>query len=713
MLIISNGFSASIQGIHNSGTGVLLHNVQVQHCPQACEFAGADTATWTTYHGFDELSLCDDTVLFTFNVHATTSDSLFKACSTATTGPRMQAGAYHGLVDNNITDAPTPDLIRQTISPDQSGILSTSSHNGSCGALPQQTTLQMDTRWSGTGTSSSNHVSIALSHLESYFRNSVGCGKALIFARSSVDVVVGAFVGGDVAKSTAADLLGDQAEILSKSFQGNLPARYAALTANPSSGNDSAFRTFFDTRFALSMDTSGDLSSVQTFFLDYIVNLNRGADFQQLGGAGSSKEVSVTVLASAVSSNVTVSSHQIEARALCRDIQVVKDDICPTLATKCGISGADFTKYNSKTPNLCSTLKANQYVCCSSGDLPDHTPQPGSDGICASYQVQPLDGCKVIADSFGINITRILEVNQRTWGFRGCGDGMLQKGQIICVSKGDPPMPAQDPTAICGPQVVGSQRPSSWNDVAKLNPCLLNACCDAWGQCGTTKEFCTISNIGGVPGTAEPGTNGCISKCGTEIVGNNDPPTTFARVGYFEGFNNERECLNMDITQMNLKKYTHVHFAFATISNVYTVSMTDAVKEQFEKMVQLDAQGAKKILSFGGWSFSTAHDTSPIFAQGVSSANRELFASNVVQFLIDKKLDGLDFDWEYPGATDIEGATPGSPQDGLNYYKFLQSVKNKLPSGKTLSIALPASYWVSNVSLRTACRALLTLCPVV
>jgi chitinase len=55
---------------------------------------------------------------------------------------------------------------------------------------------------------------------------------------------------------------------------------------------------------------------------------------------------------------------------------------------------------------------------------------------------------------------------------------------------------------------------------------------------------------------------------------------------------------------------------------------------------------AKKILSFGGWSFSTDYDTSPIFATGVSDANRELFATNVVQFLKDNKLDGLDFDWE-------------------------------------------------------------------
>lgn len=110
------------------------------------------------------------------------------------------------------------------------------------------------------------------------------------------------------------------------------------------------------------------------------------------------------------------------------------------------------------------------------------------------------------------------------------------------------------------------------------------------------------------------------------------------------------------------------------------------------RMVKMDTT-AKKILSFGGWSFSTDHDTSPIFASGVSDSNRELFATNVVQFLKDNKLDGLDFDWEYPGATDIEGSVPGSPTDGLNYLKFLKSVKGQLPSGKTLSIALPASYW--------------------
>jgi hypothetical protein len=40
--------------------------------------------------------------------------------------------------------------------------------------------------------------------------------------------------------------------------------------------------------------------------------------------------------------------------------------------------------------------------------------------------------------------------------------------------------------------------------------------------------------------------------------------------------------------------------------------------------------GSKKIVSFGGWSFSTDGDTFPIFRQGVTDAQRQAFANSVV-----------------------------------------------------------------------------------
>lgn len=61
--------------------------------------------------------------------------------------------------------------------------------------------------------------------------------------------------------------------------------------------------------------------------------------------------------------------------------------------------------------------------------------------------------------------------------------------------------------------------------------------------------------------------------------------------------------------------------------------------------------------------------------------------------MINNNLDGVDFDWEYPGAPDIPGIPPGSKEDGPNYLAFLQQLRAVLPAGKTISIAAPASYW--------------------
>lgn len=72
-------------------------------------------------------------------------------------------------------------------------------------------------------------------------------------------------------------------------------------------------------------------------------------------------------------------------------------------------------------------------------------------------------------------------------------------------------------------------------------------------------------------------------------------------------------------------------------------------------------------------------------------------------------LDGVDFDWEYPGVSPVSSRSsihanmrqaqdiPGIPADSLysgpNYFEFLKLVKSQLNSGETVSIAAPASYW--------------------
>lgn len=93
-----------------------------------------------------------------------------------------------------------------------------------------------------------------------------------------------------------------------------------------------------------------------------------------------------------------------------------------------------------------------------------------------------------------------------------------------------------------------------------------------------------------------------------------------------------------------------------------------------------------------GWAFSTENTTYNVFRQAVTSKNRESFATNVASFIKEWDLDGVDFDWEYPGEPDIPSIPEGNDDDGENYSSFLSTLRKKLPN-KSISVAAPASYW--------------------
>ncbi|KAM3578188.1 hypothetical protein VKS41_009385 [Umbelopsis sp. WA50703] len=73
--------------------------------------------------------------------------------------------------------------------------------------------------------------------------------------------------------------------------------------------------------------------------------------------------------------------------------------------------------------------------------------------------------------------------------------------------------------------------------------------------------------------------------------------------------------------------------------------------------------------------------------------NPDKYVNALVAFAESNNLDGIDIDWEYPGATDIPGIIPGLPSDGSDYLAFLKMLRARLPSSKSISIAAPASYW--------------------
>ncbi|KAJ5538484.1 hypothetical protein N7494_007963 [Penicillium frequentans] len=378
------------------------------------------------------------------------------------------------------------------------------------------------------------------------------------------------------------------------------------------------------------------------------------------------------------------------ARSFSHIKSLVSGDSCASLVTECGITAAELTEYNTAS-DLCSTLTLGQYICCSAGTLPDLAPSMYSNGTCYTYNVQSGDTCSAIAEDYTITVDDIDTYNSDTWGWYGCDD--LQEGQNICLSNGTSPYPVALANAVCGPQVpgtnfTGTDGPDDW---AALNSCPLNACCDVWGQCGTTPEYCndTLASTG-APGTAAEGSEGCISNCGTAITNDAVAPSSYSAIGYYEVSSMSRPCLQMNAFSIDVTKYTHVHFAFGNITSNFSLSVEGAV-EQFGYFQKLE--DVKRIISFGGWAFSTDADTYMIFREGVTEANRDTLITNVVDFISNNDLDGVDFDWEYPGEPDIPGIPAGSSDDGDNYLAFLKGLRDALPDDKTISIAAPASYW--------------------
>jgi chitinase len=97
---------------------------------------------------------------------------------------------------------------------------------------------------------------------------------------------------------------------------------------------------------------------------------------------------------------------------------------------------------------------------------------------------------------------------------------------------------------------------------------------------------------------------------------------------------------------------THINLAFASIDvSAFTIipmddSTTTEVFQNFANIKSLRPD-IQAFVSVGGWSFSDNDTkTQPLLGDiAASAANRELFANNVVAFLNQYGLDGIDIDW--------------------------------------------------------------------
>ncbi|KAJ9223629.1 CAZyme family GH18 [Paecilomyces variotii] len=211
--------------------------------------------------------------------------------------------------------------------------------------------------------------------------------------------------------------------------------------------------------------------------------------------------------------------------------------------------------------------------------------------------------------------------------------------------------------------------------------CPLNVCCSQYGFCGTTSEFC---------GT------GCQSDCTQPSP---DVPASSVQnrvVGYWEAWNSNSPCGTMSPGQIPATILTHLNVAFGSISADFDLTtMPDVSAAIYQNVGNLKSKNPdlNSIISVCGWDLTDAGPTQEIFTSMVSSIeNRATFIQNGIAWLGQYGYDGIDFDWEYPGAGDR-----GSRQeDGVNYALLLQELCTAIDAcGKDyiVTFTAPTSYW--------------------
>ncbi|KAL6712340.1 hypothetical protein ACN47E_000217 [Coniothyrium glycines] len=654
-----------------------------QHdCPLTCSDY-ANIHSWTPYFSVERLQRCEEPMLLQFSITQLLDDPKTTVLLRGCTLDKQESEIRE---DAKPVDNPKKD---------ENLVASSLETAPACFAKGNEATRDLSIFAEDRG--NSTEVSKVLEGFKKFFDAEDNCDENVVFAYYK-KTVASIYVGDGYGKGSAASLLnavksvgtGSNSTVAQICSNGGLSGGALGLFIDGSGDLVAAQKAAAKWSKGECVDTKGS-STAQ--------NLLHVKTWEIAGGNGTASNSTLpafnsTNLKMVRSANSNV---QLQPRAECRYITVVAGDGCDSLVSKCGISAADFYKYNPKS-NLCSTLRGGDYVCCSAGDA--HTdpkpdpPKQGADGTCATHLIVQGDDCDKLSKQYGVAISDIEKWNKgRTWAWTQCKDMLL--GYNMCLSDGATPLPPPQQGAECGPLVPGTVQPTNKSaSIADLNPCPLKACCSNWGFCGPFPEHCDIhAPEGGGPGAKLPEfRTTCVSNCGNEIKKNGGPPAAFQRIGYYESWNMGRDCLWLKSKNSNTDgTYTHIHWGFIEIDSSSWKPVIVDKHQQWADFKKL--KDVKKIISFGGWAYSTEAATYNIIRNAIIN-NRETFATNIVQFLNDEGLDGVDIDWEYPGAPDIMvGGSPiGQKSDGQAYLRFLTVLKQKAGT-KSVSIAAPASYW--------------------
>ncbi|KAF4336894.1 bacteriodes thetaiotaomicron symbiotic chitinase, partial [Fusarium beomiforme] len=235
-------------------------------------------------------------------------------------------------------------------------------------------------------------------------------------------------------------------------------------------------------------------------------------------------------------------------------------------------------------------------------------------------------------------------------------------------------------------------------------PCSNKACCGEDGWCGYGPKYCGTGCQSHCDAKAECGRyakdpgQGCPLNSNCETPKPNVAPSNPQKVviGYWEAWNMDKPCGTMSPGEIPVELLTHLFVSFGYINSAFEVTNMDGIAPHIYKdigNVKARNPSLKIVIALGGWAFSDPGPWKNIFPQMVSTKdNRAVFIKNLLGFLSQYGYDGVDFDWEYPGAED----RGGGDDDGKNYVSLLKELREAInANGRNyiITFTAPSSYW--------------------
>jgi hypothetical protein len=303
----------------------------IDPCPERCSISGPSTSNWSSYPDFRQTKKCRETVFYDFSLYGNVDDE--------TEGHRIDACSSFGPDFSNLAKEMTiKNDTLQTVGVD----------------------FQIGWWDEAPGLAASGIRSL-IKQLRQYAENGHGAtDRPFILFGQSNQARIGLYIGQGLLNQ-------DLSVSALKFLEDNLDS---LNVSTPSLAMQLCGPNFDSTHtFGIMASSNATFNPIQNAIRGW-ANATCLSFSESANYTGQAMFTTPIVLTNGTTNSTLKSGpsiqahhhrrhqmyHGIHPRAECKSVQVDSGDSCAKLATKCGISAADFTKYNS-TSNFCANLR--------------------------------------------------------------------------------------------------------------------------------------------------------------------------------------------------------------------------------------------------------------------------------------------------------------------------------------------------------------------